>query len=403
MAASERRSPRRVRRALVLGACALAAARLVACTFPDHVFDYNQYYGIDASGGTSTGATGGGGTANGATGGSNAATGGGGSSGGVGGSGGSGGAQTGGTGAGGGSGGAGGSAGDPICTGTCAAVPSGWNGPVALYQGDPNSNAAACGSEYTSDVADGFTGLNAPPTCNACLCGGATGAACDAPPHVLIIDNASCSSGGWLIPKGTGTNEVPFQSGTCYPITLSAVDASAPGSTWFDEPAVVSGGTCTASGGGLQVVTPYWTSKARGCALPAPAAACQSGDACIPGAPAGFTNTCVYAPGETDCPTGSAFSHKTVVYTTVTGQRSCTACDCALPAGNCGQMEVFDAPSCSGASAALTKVGDCKTVSSGMNKGLKWTSNSNGLTCAPTGGQPQGNAYGTGAKTFCCL
>src|ERR1700722_14224121 len=63
------------------------------------------------------------------------------------------------------------------CTGVCVdAVPSGWSGPVALF--DQNGTAPSCPPSFPTEAYNGMAGLTAPAAVCGCTCPAATGAEC---------------------------------------------------------------------------------------------------------------------------------------------------------------------------------------------------------------------------------
>lgn len=430
----------RGRHAIALGA-ALAGV-WAGCSFPEHTFiPDEQYYGLDASGGSGGSAATGG---VGATGGSSA-------TGGVGATGGS--SATGGT-AGGGSGGVagggtGGSAGsgnedclngvdddgdsdidceDSDCTAgyTCSApLPPGWNGPVVYYEG-PSAGAPGCnasgGYPQPAETANsGFTPGS--PTCPSCSCGAPSGTSCNA--EVVFFDGAACGgSGCWGGSPAYCTGGSPLTVGTaCKPQNLcSDATGLVPTSAVFTN-VQASGGTCTSSSTGTEdIPTPTFTNTVRACGgAPGSGTGCGTGAVCLPKPQAPFSSSiCIYKAGDSVCPSG-AWSQKSLFHKSFNDTRDCSACACGGVTGGCNGMslELFTDGVCQAGKSTLPgpDLGGCTDLQNdstpitapncsgfnGVSLSMRLVGTPSGGSCSATGGQVTGSATPTEAITFCCL
>ncbi|MCA9630528.1 MAG: hypothetical protein KC766_22810 [Myxococcales bacterium] len=421
-----------------LALTSLSASLIVACSFPEHSFiDDSEFYGsggTGASGGsaglggtgnnTSGGAAGDGGA--GAVGGS-AGTSAGGSAGsaGMGGAGGT----TGGTAGMAGSAGSSGGTGLEDCTNgvdddgdnkadcedakcqsvgyQCLALPSGWDGPVALYEG-PNTSVS-CSGGFTTLGPGGGKDLNAPnAACSACTCGAPSGTITCKFPDISVYENASCGSGNRWTFSGSDLEMNGVKSGDCFGAQDPFVgpNGELPNASATTRPPT-TGGSCVPGGGAPTTPTATWNTNARSCAQTVTPTGCGS-NTCVPPT-AGIFNggQCVYKDGDQSCPTG-AFTFKHLYYTDYDDTRGCGACTCGTPTDvtcNGSKLEVWTGSGCSGSpdGTVSTPGTTCAPVSTSSDKSFKYTAGTaSGGNCPPDGGQPTGGATPKTPVTFCC-
>jgi hypothetical protein len=147
--------------------------------------------------------------------------------------------------------------------------------------------------------------------------------------------------------------------------------------------------------------------QAAVCAAPAVTGSGCAAGVCVPKGPVGYGPTaCVFSAGDVACP-GAPYVNKTVVYGGIDDQRGCSACACGAPAGaTCKtgiQVYLGGVPGCMGFSQTFPADGSCNTVSgqfagfTGVQEGAPM-----GGACAPSGGQPSGQATGAQPTTVCC-
>jgi hypothetical protein len=281
---------------------------------------------------------------------------------------------------------------------TCAcvsAVPAEWQGPFALLETASAAGAAdsiACPTGLIS-VLDGGAEPASPTPCTPCSCGAPVGSCAVA--RVQVYGGTGCNNECQGL-KTVGT--------TCAPLTYCSATSSA------TAVGAVDSGTCAPDGGRL--VAPSWGRTASACAFAAPPdTACGAGQACAPksaGAP--NARTCILHTGTVECPAGPY--DKRVVYAgKIVDTRSCGACTCAPPTGNCsaGTLSVYVDDDCGNQTKDIPTSGAC----TGFND-----SNPNGSGklialpqlldggCAPQGGKllaDGGALSGADPTTLCCL
>ena len=305
----------------------------------------------------------------------------------------------------------------PECAGHCIPLAplGGWEGPVLVWVGDPNS-VPSCPDSATSL---GYTGYADPQplACSAC--------ACDPP------------TGTCLLPTSVTANSEPC-------------GASGAVHTTFDPPAGWQGQCSTSNTipakkmcGGVPCVTSVTigplTMMEKGCAVSAPVAikdagtesgpwataaiACQglvdpsvdhcpdSGEVCAPSAapPPDFLE-CIFHDGDIDCP--GTYPIKSVFYAGLVDERTCTACGCGAPASSeCrGEITLNETADCSPTPYTLTapisaSQSTCYDLQPAMALASKSAIASVYMpgSCEPTGGTPAGSATPVDASTFCCL
>jgi hypothetical protein len=371
-----------------LFAAALLAAWSAGCSFPEHQFIEDREF--FASGGGSGAGGGNGGTS--------------GSSG---------------------SSGVGGQMGDcPGETHTCVPpVPTGWQGPVAVYQGSGATPDCGQAGGYPTPVASAKSGLEpGTVTCPTCSCGSISGTKCEA--DLVFVSEAGCL-GGTCWGSGAGCPGGPDQvipiSSTCTSYALTSVTGLSARAAIFTN--LRLSGSCDASSSGQKSVpTPVWSQEVRACGDPANTGGCPSGALCVPRPQAPFGATpCILKQNEDSaCP--SPFSNKISVYTGFQDDRDCSPCACQTSGGSCDSVAVqlYTDAGCSAGLDTLTVSDTCTAIKAdpdpepnppapavGPADTRSWkltaTPNTAGATCAPSGGGQVGFVTGTGLSTLCCL
>ena len=136
-----------------------------------------------------------------------------------------------------------------------------------------------------------------------------------------------------------------------------------------------------------------------------------SAEVCSPYAkPPPSFRECIYHEGDVDCP--SAYPNKSVFYSDVDDQRSCTPCACEAAQGSecTGDVTLNETNTCAETPLTLsapldTSSSQCYPLHTGMalaSKSATIITYSPGA-CAPTGGEVTGTVTPTGPSTFCCL
>lgn len=408
-----------VRRGALLGAVVLVAS----CGFPEFSFiPDNEFYGTGGVSGS--GATGGVAGAGGGVG----ATGGGGTGGG-----------TGGVGA---TGGTGGGTGNEDCTNgvdddgdnqvdcqdtdcqslyTCvSAAPSGWQGPVALYDGTAPPNCLQSGGYPTQKQAakSGLDGGNA--QCPTCSCGSPTGVSCSA--DLVFFSASDCGAGScWGNGAGCGASAITATSGQCKQVAFCHLDGGAtkPAGALFTN--LVGSGTCASSSAGQkQVPTPTWKNSVLACGdAPTTGKGCGS-SMCLPKPAAPFSEICIYKVGDVACT--APFTTKKLVHQNFQDDRDCSACSCGSLSGvTCSgaSVEFYTNDFCTAGLQTTTSalqcaaigtdpdpappLAQCNNLGADTRSAKLVATPSGGGNCPPAGGKVTGAATPTDPITFCCL
>jgi hypothetical protein len=268
-----------------------------------------------------------------------------------------------------------------------------WAGPVVYFSGA--GPAPSCPSDWTTVPVEGVSGGFVPPaahTCNDCSCGGPTGQNC-APGSIQFWDTAGCT--------GVGSN-VQAQATTCTEISPSAgvwVAARA-------NPPTVTGGSCAASGGGVENL-PAWSGAgdALVCGSFAGAGGCAAAtETCVRQPEAPFEQSvCIVRSGNRSCSGLGAYTQPRTVYDVV-DTRTCSGCSCGSPQGaSCtGLSEAHTDLACPGAGTAVAADGTtCTAVSSPVAFDFSPGIVTPGA-CTPGGGLPTGGVAAD-QFTLCCL
>jgi hypothetical protein len=402
----------------IAGALAICAV-YVGCSVESHTFVDDSFFDLDSgTGNVGNGGTGGGG---GTTGGS-----------------------------GGGPGGSGGGTGDENCVNgmdddsdgqiDCAdsdcqplyacvpAVPAGWTGPVAFYEGTNAAPLCNASGGFPTQKQSAHSGIvPGDATCPTCECNFTGTPVCKA--NLVFGSTADCQSGCcWGSAPGICTGSpLTATNGTCLGVGLCQNGTIKP--TAIEITSASVSGTCTsAANGTADIPTPTWTNEVRACGdAVATGKGCGTDGACmpVPAAPFG-SSACIYKTGDTSCP--SPFSTKHLVHQNTQDTRSCTPCSCgALTGGDCtgGTVSVFPAAGCgSGAQTATigacndigidpsptpAQPGQCEATPGVPNPADSRSVLYSGATpsgtpsCPPSGGQVSGAATAIDPITFCCL
>ena len=292
---------------------------------------------------------------------------------------------------------------DPLCQAagySCATVaPTGWIGPVALYEGV--APAQNCPAGYAPIVNAKGGGLTAPSAQCGCTCT-AGAAQCAASAGQFYSDATICAT------ACAGTVSIP--SGVCTATAHcggASVSFNAPAPAWV-------GGACTPQPT-KNVPAAIFGTSARVCSwsgTPDVPGGCNGGgDQCVkaPTAPYG-TRLCIYQSGDpaaTACPPGP-YSAYHVYYSGLNDTRSCTTCSCGgatATGGSCsGTIDLYSGSSCTGTTPRTFAFGTttCLALSS-PQFALGTYAPAGGGCGAGIGGQSAGSASATGATTVCCM
>lgn len=297
-----------------------------------------------------------------------------------------------------------------------AAVPIGWNGYFALYEG-AFGTAPACPDDFPSPLPyEGNNGLMAPDaTCATCTCGASMNEACDLP-DVITVTEKTCAMQGSVV--SAKTLSVPANwDGSCYSVGIAQGGLSTCGAgmnetcnkTVKSAPATTIGGSCTPSGGDATVPSVTWATSGKACGDAPKGGGCATGEACQPAPSGGFkSGLCIYKDGEQGSCPGAPFTDMHVFYKDAMDTRGCDMCTCSPPAGGTcsANIDVYSDANCMNSLNATFGAGNCAslgagnpTVSGRKASGIFVTPGA----CTAGGGTPMGTAMPTNATTFCCV
>ena len=285
-------------------------------------------------------------------------------------------------------------------------APTGWNGWYQLYEG-PQSGVPSCDPPFSSlALAAGRDPVQTPATCSSCNCGTPANAECD-DAELVIWENATCNSQtGW-----SNFTYTPY--GACKGWNLNGPDggtATPMAASWVMPPLHKAGtGSCTASGGIVNLPTPAWTTVAAACEADLVGGGCPGQSVCAPKPSSAFKpGVCVYKAGDTACPVGP-YSSKFVFYQAFADGRGCSSCSCGNPTGvTCNAtMTIATNNSCSGGAVEATFSDlDCHAIQTNTLQYLQYTPQpATGGSCQADGGDPIGTLTNdtSSAYTFCCV
>ncbi|MEO5729007.1 MAG: hypothetical protein ABI134_17630 [Byssovorax sp.] len=264
-----------------------------------------------------------------------------------------------------------------------AGPPTGWSGPVALYEGAFDEAAPACPELYPDLAYQGDTGPEAmPASCSACACGAAP-VTCSV--GLELFSNATCS--------GNGVASTAIAPGTCFKLDASAssLELTAP---------VVTVKACTPSGGVATLPAAPRLTKGVACTAPSRSGGCSDEEICTPRPAAPFREArCIWRQGDQSCPASYPEHHR---LETVMDDRGCTPCACGAPAPpSCAAMtKLFSDTTCGTKIANLPNDNSC--VTSMPAAALVTLTDSGSAKCLPMGGAPTGAVAPTTQATICC-
>lgn len=274
---------------------------------------------------------------------------------------------------------------------TCIpAAPVNWNGPVMVYEGPGDTPAPTCPG-YWPDESQTVKGDLTPQGDCDCACAAATGMSCGS---ARVYQHPSSNCFATVDPPYTTHNP-----GQCTSVSISS-------SSYYglSNPAT-SGGNCAASAVD-ELATPTWGQTIRACSNDGlTQSGCEAGTLCAPSGDVQYDRLCIWSAGDNTCPIGSSYSERVVFHDDFTDDRSCGACTCGAPSGNCNP-EVHYTSGCSGSQISLYDIlnpGDCKQLGTGGGTTYATLSNNPSATCTPSAGTVTGAATPTGPSTYCCL
>ena len=304
-------------------------------------------------------------------------------------------------------------------------APSGWTGPVAIWQGAGSESPPSCSSS-------GFPGFTFPQlyltpnnvgknleTCPQCTCSGAPSAtggttACYA--QLQFSNSLGCGVPGTLM-KGPN-NQYGFPVGQ--ECTSVPFNSFIPGTMFFSEVYATNSSCSSQVSGPTNIPAPTFDQSLRACNLSGTAlgGCSDKKQTCVPRPQGGYMPyACIYQQGATSsCPELFPTSY---VFHEYNDGRICQACGCSITNTKCessGSGSIINYyrtdPLCSGngyfkfaadpncvnippddaqAPQVYAKLTDATPVVS------------TGATCAPTGGSIAGDVVPKNSYTFCCV
>ena len=303
---------------------------------------------------------------------------------------------------------------DPGCQPAfwCApAIPLGWTGPVALFEGA--APAPDCSSSGFPIMAqDAYADIDGGTVaCPSCQCN-VTSSSCTA--ALQFFSDPACGGSCWLC-----STPFPFEitaGDPCQPIPPLCHDGNK--KPVAVEVQVKGSASCTPVANGSEVIPkPAWGKSVRACGHPKPAGGGCAAGTCLPKPHQPFEQAfCIYADGDVPCP--GVYVKKRLAHLAFSDNRDCTACGCGEAAGvTCDDAVVFlgtevcvtagwpvKPNKCSGIVQDQTLLsGTCDGGADADTRSAKLLAKPSGGACSPSGGQAVGSVYPKAPITFCCM
>lgn len=290
------------------------------------------------------------------------------------------------------------------------AVPSGWSGPVLLYDqtGTPPPVPPVCPSSYPMQVYDGNAGVSASPASCGCTCGPVMNASCNgtSASSIQVFPGSGCTT------SGCSSFVLPYTSGG-----FCVAACSMGGVSSFSAIAQNNPGTGNCAGmPSTNAPAPTWSEVARGCEPTSVGGGCPGSQICVPDTVSPFLGkVCIVQAGALSCPSGSTYSVQHTFYGGVSDTRSCTNdCSCSAATGvTCtgGSVSVYDTlngSSCTGNTENVPLDGTCTNLTTVFTNGHVYAQSTAAPT--PSGGSctvassptPTGGVTASMPTTVCC-
>ncbi len=276
------------------------------------------------------------------------------------------------------------------------AVPDGWQGPVALWEGQGTAPSCAQSAYYPTGVGMLPKRLLAEAqasTCPECSCEPPAEDECGMA-DIEYFSDLDCTSS--LAQRSV--------SGTCSTVTVDHIDANRPLSARFDPPG--SAGQCTPTRAGQVVSPPVDLAIARACGGPLLlGGGCGQNWLCLPRPREPFEPLlCIFAEGDEQCPVGYE-ERRPQYFLMASDTRSCSPCRCRAP--TCGGSARDSAADDSCDAGSVLDPGDCATLQPDDSTGSDTRSvvydAADRAECEPYPTSPTG-AYSLSAPvTYCCV
>jgi hypothetical protein len=280
----------------------------------------------------------------------------------------------------------------PSSTHRCVAEPEeGWQGPVRSASSAADE-AVACGGAYPESTAVAFADITAPASACDCSCEAPVGTTCA---NTVTLhfhgDSDACSS-------ATPTNITLFE-GICNSLQFPFPSNS----HWLADPVEASGGACEPLGATATAEASFGT-RVTACGGAELGSGCANGRVCAPRASSeNDEGLCVWREGEHGCPNG--YPERSVLFSEIEDTRDCSQCVCSPPVGLCNAatVQLWGGNTCQTLLAGVfTADGECAAGNGNGVVTARYLPGEPTAFCTPSGGEPQGDAVGTGPITLCC-
>lgn len=301
-------------------------------------------------------------------------------------------------------------------------IPVGWGtyGYTALFLGSVTDPACPAGAE--TGVYTGHAGLqNEDAACTACACGNPTGQGCelsnDFDPVKGGIQPFYARDVACNVATATNQTTLTVPAGwdlvTCSGLDVAAGGGACPGpncnASVRAQSAVVTSGTCEATGGEPSGGDPAWNQNVKACRVDAGLGGCDVGKTCVvkPSNPY-EERICIGKAGDQTCPSG--FTLRNEAFADYADSRECSDCACGASAGGSCKITIqLHSNAGTGCTTALATVetGQCTNLVGNpriSGRTATVTTPPSGGSCAVVGGGvPSGSVTPIDQTTFCCL
>lgn len=290
--------------------------------------------------------------------------------------------------------------------------PTGWSGPVALYDDLAELGAPPCSPLFFAEpIFEGHAQLNPSSASCSCTCPTVEGITCSGPATLAFRSGSSCAGPcSWVSDADGGAQLNPGICGGlifninegCTPPVSVQVGASQPSGTASCTPAK-----------SMTRPPAEWGEVGRACRAPTTSKGCEPGFVCAPRPSDPYLpNLCIMkiGAGDLDCPEG-AYSEKYLLYKDVIDTRDCTDCQCGTATGvRCdGKLSVYgDLHGCTNQEVTISS-GSCGDFlppqldeDGDLVKSFRFAAEPK-ATCSPSGGQPTGSIEPDKPQTICCM
>jgi hypothetical protein len=269
-----------------------------------------------------------------------------------------------------------------------AAAPAGFFGPFAWLE-RPADAPMACVDAFPEPLVEAFSELSAPAADCDCNCG-PVNAECG-PAVVERHSGVSCA--------GAVQDSLDLEPG-CNVIGDGGWASNT--SVFFDAPAVVGGCVPLPS---VDRSPAAFLTRHLACAGPLVAEGCLPGELCVPSPDDPYEpRMCVGQDGDVECPEGSGYADRMLLYRDIDDQRGCEPCSCDLPRGPCDGASVVlsTALNCSVLTAAVDPDDCVGGIGGSALQGVLYEEGTPPGECDPAVVVPTGDAAGSEPVTFCC-